>query len=102
MPARILKVYIEALTGFGHILSPDGLINTLLSQGCVLETGSPVGPWAEGTSQGQGKLGEGGSSQVNLQGDRVHRADYWSRPPNGSTQTFIFVIREYLANRLGQ
>lgn len=31
---RILKVYIEALTGFSHIFSLDDLSNTLLSQGC--------------------------------------------------------------------
>ena len=37
--ARILKVYIEALTGLSHIHNPQGLNNTLLSQGCVLENG---------------------------------------------------------------
>ena len=37
-PARILKVYIEALTGFSHVFSSDGPDNTLLSQGCILET----------------------------------------------------------------
>ena len=26
-----LKVYIEVLTGFSHVFSPDGLNNTLLS-----------------------------------------------------------------------
>ena len=35
---RILKVYIEALMGLSHIHNPHGL-NTLLSQGCVLEKG---------------------------------------------------------------
>lgn len=30
-PIRILKVYIEALTGFSHIFSPVGLSNTSLS-----------------------------------------------------------------------
>lgn len=38
--ARIVKVYIEALTGCSCIHSPAGLNNTLLSQGCVLENGS--------------------------------------------------------------
>lgn len=33
LPARIFEVYIEALTGFYPIHSPDGLSNTLLSQG---------------------------------------------------------------------
>lgn len=32
-----LKVHTEALTGFTHICHPDGLSNTLSSQGCVLE-----------------------------------------------------------------
>ena len=36
--------------GFGHILSPDGLINTLLSQGCVLVP--PWEPWVEHTFKG--------------------------------------------------
>ena len=36
LPTRILKVFIEALMGFSHVLHPDGLNNTLLFQGCVL------------------------------------------------------------------
>ena len=31
-PARIFKVYIEALTGFSHEYCPDGLNSTLLSR----------------------------------------------------------------------
>ena len=43
-----LKVYIVyinlySLTGFSHMFSPDGLNNTLLSQGCVLVTAPTVG-----------------------------------------------------------
>lgn len=38
--ARILKVHVEALTGLSHVLSADGLNNTLLSQDSVLEIGS--------------------------------------------------------------
>ena len=34
-PPRILKVYLESLTGFSHVYCPDGLNNTLLSQGCI-------------------------------------------------------------------
>ena len=41
--ARILHVCIKALTGFSHIYHPDGLNNTLLSQGCVLENSSSCG-----------------------------------------------------------
>lgn len=36
---RILKVYTEVLTGFSYDNCPDGVNNTLLSQGCVLESG---------------------------------------------------------------
>lgn len=39
-PARIVKVYREALTGFCHIYCLDGLKNTLLSQGWDLDNGS--------------------------------------------------------------
>ena len=42
-PTRILKVHTEASTGFSHVYCPDGLNNTLLSQGCVLETVSTMG-----------------------------------------------------------
>lgn len=31
------KSFIEALTGFNHVCSPDGRSNTLLSQGCIFE-----------------------------------------------------------------
>ena len=42
-PIRILKVYKQALMGFCHIHSPEGLNGTLLSQGCILETSPCVG-----------------------------------------------------------
>lgn len=42
LPARIFKVYIEALSGFGHTFSPDGFNSTLLSQGCLLEMASAM------------------------------------------------------------
>ena len=42
-PTSILKVYIEALTGFSPVYSPDGLNNTLLLQGRVLETAPAMG-----------------------------------------------------------
>lgn len=45
-PARILKVYLEALTRFSHVCCPDDL--TLLFQGCILEMAPPVG-MVEGT-----------------------------------------------------
>lgn len=36
-PTRILKVYIVALTGFSHIISPDVLNTTLFFQGYILQ-----------------------------------------------------------------
>ena len=40
LPARILKIYMEALIELHHIYHPDGLNNTLFSQGCVLKNNS--------------------------------------------------------------
>lgn len=40
---RILKVSIEAFTGFSHIFSPDGFNNTLLPQDYILDTGFHCG-----------------------------------------------------------
>ena len=40
---RILKVSIEALTGFSQVHSPDGRNNTLFSQGVALENCSHSG-----------------------------------------------------------
>ena len=34
--ARILEVYIEAVTGLSHVHHADGLNTTLVSQGCIL------------------------------------------------------------------
>lgn len=53
-----LKVYTEALTRFSHIHWPDGLNNTLLSQGCFLENGSHCGndgPKVHFKDRGEGK-----------------------------------------------
>ena len=43
LPARILEIYIKTLTGFNHVFSPEGLNNTLLSEGCVLEMAPAMG-----------------------------------------------------------
>lgn len=51
-PTRILT---EILTGSSHICSPDGLTNTLLSQGCVSESSYLWEWWVELTFQRQGK-----------------------------------------------
>lgn len=42
-PDRILKVYMEVLTGFRHVYYKDAVNNTCLSQGCILETSPSVG-----------------------------------------------------------
>ena len=42
LPARIFRVYIEALMRFSHIYSPDGLNKTSISQGFVLEVASKM------------------------------------------------------------
>lgn len=51
--ARILNLHIESLQGLSHAFSPDGLNNTLLSQGSVLETAPSVGMVGMTTFQGQ-------------------------------------------------
>lgn len=43
LPATILYIYIEALSGLGYICHPDGLNNTLLAQGSILVNAPPVG-----------------------------------------------------------
>ena len=42
-PAKICKVYGEALMGPSHMTSPDATDNTLLTQGCILGTALTVG-----------------------------------------------------------
>ena len=43
LPAKILQVCIEASPGIRHIFSPDGLNDTLFSQGYVIATAPSVG-----------------------------------------------------------
>lgn len=43
LPTRILKIDIQASIGFSHAFNPNGLSNTLLSQGYVLETAGSMG-----------------------------------------------------------
>lgn len=57
LPTRILKVHREALTGFSHLRSSDGLSNTELTQGCVPEMANPVGTVGRTTFQGRGRGG---------------------------------------------
>lgn len=77
-PAKILKVYIEVLTGLSHVNHPDGPSNTLLSQGCVLGLCPSSAEKTSVThvpSKGEGvrrRLLSGSSLRVNC----------WSRPLN--------------------
>lgn len=48
--ARILKVDIEALSGFSQVYHPEGLNNTVLSQGYFLETVSHCGNGGQNVS----------------------------------------------------
>ena len=66
LPARILKVYIEVLTGFSHEFSPDGLNNILISQGCALEMAPAMGKADKHPFQGQGRGEEPQIGQVQL------------------------------------
>ena len=43
LSARIVNVSIEALTGFSHVDSLDGLNNTLLSEGEVAPSAGTIG-----------------------------------------------------------
>lgn len=53
-PARILKVYMGAFTGFSHVEDPVDLNNILPSHGCILETAPTVGMWMQCTFQSRG------------------------------------------------
>lgn len=46
MPAKIFKVYIETLKGFGLAYHPDDLNKTLFSQGHIVENVSHL--WNDG------------------------------------------------------
>ena len=60
------------LTGFSHVFSPDGLNNTSLSPGCILEAASSFGRQAKHTFQDRGWGEEALSSQVNPQSHPLH------------------------------
>lgn len=53
LPTSILKVYTEDLTGFSNAHCPDGLNNTLLSEGTSLKELLVWERWVECTFQGQ-------------------------------------------------
>ena len=43
LPVRILKVYVETLTGSRHLHCPEVLNNTSLTLSCLLETAARMG-----------------------------------------------------------
>lgn len=59
MSTRILREYTEALTGRSHVYTADGLDNTLLFQGYILEVIPGVG-----TVGGMYILGSGGEEPM--------------------------------------
>ena len=68
-PASILKVYTEAVTGLNHLHCPEGLNNSLFSQGCVLETSSHCGSGGQNVrSKDRGWGEEHPIAQVQLAG----------------------------------
>lgn len=66
LPTRILKVYIAALSEFRHMRHPDGLNNTLLSQGCVLENDSHCRKGGQNVHSRDGGGGWGASNCPSL------------------------------------
>lgn len=70
--ARILKVYIEALTGLSHVDHPDGLKTTFLCQGCVLGAASGNREGKKYTySKDRGGIGEPPITHIQLVGQPV-------------------------------
>lgn len=65
---RILKVYIVDLMGFNHVLSPDSLNNTLLSQGCFFEMAPTLKMAGETKSKDKRRVGRFPSIQDHLKG----------------------------------
>lgn len=72
--ARILKVYTEGIMGFSHISCPDGLNNTLLSQGCVSEMAPDLGTVGKAYIPRTGE--EGMSLQLVRSSLRVNKQPY--------------------------
>lgn len=69
LPTRILKVYVEALTGFSLIYHPNGLSNTLPFQACILEISSGYGNGRQDIhSEAMGEGKEPPITQVHLEG----------------------------------
>ena len=92
---RFWKIYIGAFPGFSHMYCSDGLNNTLLSQGCILEKQLPLWEqWAERTLQGWRWGAEvsdspGSSSWVNQGSHPLH--DLVQYPPLAIFDWSLFV-----------
>lgn len=72
LPTKILKVYIEALTGLSHVDHPDGLKTTFLCQGCVLGAASGDREGKKYTySKDRGGIGEPPITYIQLVGQPV-------------------------------
>lgn len=71
---------MEALTGFRHILCPDGLSNTLLSQGCVLGAALTMGMVQNVHSKDRGGNEEPLVARVQLTGQPAVVSSLWPLP----------------------
>ena len=79
--AGILKVFIAASTGFSQEYHPDGLNNTLLSQGCILENGSHCGNGEQNVhSKDRGESEEPQIAPVQFTGQPAVTASQWPPP----------------------
>lgn len=93
-------VYIETLTGFSNVSSPDGLNNTLLSQGYVLEMASAMATVAR-TFQGQKKSRGASSCPGPGRGSNVGPLDDLPPSPgSGIPQLYDFVIQHFLVSKM--
>ena len=77
-PARILKVYTEALPGFSHVYPPDGLNSTLPQS--RRRSWNAVRMWSECAFQGRGGSEEPLIAQVQLRSQPEVTSSPWHPP----------------------
>ena len=86
LPTRILKAYIEPLTGFSHIFSPDvDSVNSTLSLGCVLENSSHCGNSGQSVYSKDG--GGGVTAWLQLESQLAGTSARWP-PPTASHESW--------------
>lgn len=93
LPTKILKIYVEAFTGFSHVYHPDGLYNTLLSQGCVLQNGSHcVNDGQKVFSKDGGGSQESLIAQVQLKCQPAIMSSQWPHPTLFPMNVFLLRV----------